>query len=316
MAEYGFEDLTTRATWLYHRRGWTQEQIARKFRVSRATVARALQRALQDGLVQMHFAPEPERLMLLEEEVARRYRLEEAILVPETGDSASRQAALARATASYLERSLEDGMVVSLGTSRTLHDMASTFAPPHKLPGCVFVEMVGGIKHRDPRFDTYNVSWTLAERCGGTARHLFSPAVLSSAQAREIMLSDAHTAETLAMALHSNMSLLAIGDPSIHCPVFRMASLNEAHITALQAEGAIGEVIGRPYDIHGKPVHSPIEDRVLGLDLQQIGQLSHVVAVAGGPERRLAILGALRQGFIKVLVTDDETGQVLCTQTP
>jgi DNA-binding transcriptional regulator LsrR (DeoR family) len=44
--------------------------------------------------------------------------------------------------------------------------------------------------------------------------------------------------------------------------------------------------------------------------------MSHVVAVAGGPHRRLAILGALRQGFIKVLITDDETGRMLCTQSP
>jgi DNA-binding transcriptional regulator LsrR (DeoR family) len=312
MADNGFDELTIRATWLYHRRGWTQEQIARKFRVSRATVARVLQRALQDGLVQIHFAPEPERLMVLEEAVAECYGLVEAILVPETGDPAVRQAALARATAAYLERSLEDGMVVALGTSRTLHDMATMFSPPQKLPGCTFVEMVGGIEDKDPRFDTYNVSWKLAETCGGTARHLFTPAVLSSVQARDMMLSDTRTSEILAMARHSDMSLLAIGDPSINCPVFRMAHLDETHIQALQTQGAVGEILGRPYRIDGSSVTSPIEDRVLGLTLEQIRCMSLVVAVAGGPERQLAILGALRQHFIKVLVTDAETGRLLC----
>ena len=38
-----FDDLTIRVSWRYYQHGLTQEQIARKFRVSRTTVARVLQ---------------------------------------------------------------------------------------------------------------------------------------------------------------------------------------------------------------------------------------------------------------------------------
>ncbi len=156
-----FDDLMIRVAWLYHQRGWTQEQIAHHFRVSRATVARVLQRAIRDELVKICFAAEPEHRMLLEEGLCQRYSLEEAILVPSTVDSPARQTALAKATAAYLERSLEDGTVVGLGTSRTLHEMTDIYSPSRKLPNCVFVEMLGGITDEDPRFDIYNVSWKL-----------------------------------------------------------------------------------------------------------------------------------------------------------
>jgi lsr operon transcriptional repressor len=72
-----FEDLTIRVAWLYYQHGLTQEQIARKFRVSRATVARVLQRARQGGLVEFRFAPGPERMMLLEERLREQYALME-----------------------------------------------------------------------------------------------------------------------------------------------------------------------------------------------------------------------------------------------
>ena len=314
MSADGFDDLTTRAAWLYHQRGWTQEQIARKFRVSRATVARALQRAIQDGLVRVCFAAEPEKMMQLEERLCEQYGLVEAIVVSAGNDAASRQTALARATASYLERALEDKMVVSLGTSRTLHEMTGIFSPSRQLPKCVFVEMLGGIASEDPRFDIYNVSWRLAESCGGAARHLFTPAVFDSVQAKEVMMHDARVAKTLQLAAESDMCLLAIGDTGINCPVFLMAHFDENDISELQSRGAVGEVIGRAYDLNGNPVNTKIDDRILGLDLPQINQLRFVVAVAGGKERELAVIGALRQGFVKVLITDSEIAEAVVSQ--
>jgi len=306
-----FDDLMIRSAWLYHQRGWTQEQIAQKFRVSRATVARLLQRAVQEGLVRVWFAPDAERLMILEEDLCKRYALEEAILVPCEPTPTARQSALARATAAYLERALEDGMVVALGTSRTLHEMASIFSPSRKMPGCVFVEMSGGVAAEDPRFDTYNVSWQLARACGGTARHLFTPAVLSSARVKQAISSDPRVAETLQLAANSDMSLLAIGDTIAGCPMFEMARMSQAEIDQLRARGAVGEIIGRAYDINGNAVSTSIDDRYLGLTLEQIRKLRFVVAVAGTVTQPAAILGALRQGFIKVMIMDYQTGRAL-----
>jgi len=311
MDAHKFDDLMIRVAWLYHQRGWTQEQIARHFRVSRATVARVLQRAIRDGLVKICFAPEPEHRMLFEEGLCQQYSLEEAILVTCTAESSARQTALAKATAAYLERSLEDNTVVSLGTSRTLHEMAGIYSPSRKLPNCVFVEMLGGIADEDPRFDIYNVSWKLAEACGGSARHLFTPAVLGSPEAKEVMLNDTRIAETLELAAGSGMSLLAIGDTGKTCPVFKMAHLGEADIRDLQSRGAVGEIIGRAYDADGNSIATPIDDRILSLTMEQIRALPFVVAVGGGKEREAAILGALRQKFIKVLITDYDTGQAL-----
>jgi DNA-binding transcriptional regulator LsrR (DeoR family) len=37
-----------------------------------------------------------------------------------------------------------------------------------------------------------------------------------------------------------------------------------------------------------------------------------VVGVAGGPQKLAAVLGALRGGLIKVLITDNLTAEALC----
>ena len=46
---------------------------------------------------------------------------------------------------------------------------------------------------------------------------------------------------------------------------------------------------------------------MIGLQLQDIGQIGLTIAVAAGSDKATAILGALRTGVIDVLGTDEET---------
>ena len=306
-----FDDLSIRVAWLYYQHGLTQELIARKFGVSRATVARVLQRARQEGLVEFRFAPGPERIMRLEEKLLEQYVLEEVILVPPDSDDTALRTALAKATASYLERSLEDGMVVGLGASRTLHRMADLFAPSRKMPNCVFVQMIGGFASEDPRFDTYNVGWKLAEICGGIAKHLFTPAVVDTPDVRDILVKEGYIADTLQLATRCDMGLVAIGTTGPDSPILHMGNCGQETFSDLEARGAVGDIVGRFYDIEGNPISYELDGRLVGLDLERIKSLPFVVAVGGGEGRGPAVLGALRQGFIKVLITDLDTGTEL-----
>ena len=308
MGKHQFDDLMVRVSWLYHRHKWTQDQIAQEFRVSRTSVARLLQRALQEGLVEISFESEPEQRMLLEERLCREYGLDAAILVPSSSDELTLRTALAKAAAAFLERWLNEGMVVGVATSRTLHEMGDYFSPSRKLQNCTFVEMVGGIAADDPRFDTFNVSWKLAEACGGSARHLLTPAVVNSFHAKEVLLNDERIAKTLKLAAKSDVGLLAIGSAPKNVPLYQMANLTEQDCKELESMGAVGEMMGYPYDVNGNPISHPIYDRVIGLELQQVKELPSVIVVAGGVDKELAVLGALRQRFIKVLVTDYRTG--------
>ena len=78
-----------------------------------------------------------------------------------------------------------------------------------------------------------------------------------------------------------------------------MAMLHEA--------GAVGEISYRFYDRDGKPVETPLNDRVIGLSLEELRKTARVMALAGGESKTQAIAGALKLGVIDVLVTDKFT---------
>ena len=49
----------------------------------------------------------------------------------------------------------------------------------------------------------------------------------------------------------------------------------------------------------------PLHDRRIGIELSDLKQIPKVVGVAGGMHKAEAILGALRGGYLDVLVTNE-----------
>lgn len=72
----------------------------------------------------------------------------------------------------------------------------------------------------------------------------------------------------------------------------------------LHEAGAVGEISFRFYDRDGKPVLTPLNDRVLGITLEDLRKANRVMALAGGQAKTEAIRGALKLGIIDVMVTD------------
>ena len=75
----------------------------------------------------------------------------------------------------------------------------------------------------------------------------------------------------------------------------------------LHEAGAVGEISFRFYDTDGKQVVTPLNDRVIGITLEELKSAERVMALAGGASKTEAIAGALRLGIIDVLVTDKFT---------
>ncbi len=65
------------------------------------------------------------------------------------------------------------------------------------------------------------------------------------------------------------------------------------------------------FEINGRPVPSPIENRLIGLGLDELERIPSVICVAGGSPKVASILGALRGGYVSVLITDNETARAV-----
>ena len=83
---------------------------------------------------------------------------------------------------------------------------------------------------------------------------------------------------------------------------------------ALGAQGAVGDICLRFFDAGGERVESDVDRRVIGVSLEQLRDADRAVGIAGGPRKYEAILGALRGGWINVLITDSTTAERLLAE--
>ena len=71
--------------------------------------------------------------------------------------------------------------------------------------------------------------------------------------------------------------------------------LTEAELAELHGLGAVGDIALRFFDGEGRAVEHPINDRIIGLDLNQIKRIPRVIGVAGGKGKYEVIRGAVRR---------------------
>lgn len=295
----------------YYEDGLTQDQIGKRFGVSRMKVSRLLQQARQSRVVQITITPPADSFADLEREVEAIYGLDEVILIPATSDEAVGVVSrLGMAAAEYLNRCLGEQRVIDLSWGTTLLAVIEALAPQN-LPDLRVVQMLGGLGKVESETYGADLTMRMAQTLGARRRLLPAPGIVSSKLVRDALLEDVNIAETLALAAAADLALVGIGAPGPDSVVTNAGILTEADLTELKARGAVGDIALRFFDTDGKPIEHPINDRIIGLDLAQIKRIPRVIGVAGGAGKCEVVRGALRGHLINVLITDDMTATCL-----
>jgi DNA-binding transcriptional regulator LsrR (DeoR family) len=76
---------------------------------------------------------------------------------------------------------------------------------------------------------------------------------------------------------------------------------------------AVGEILIAPFDIQGEFICPALRDRVLAFDARKLRDVPVSIGVGAGERKVRPILGALRSGAVRTLVTDVATAEALVT---
>ena len=109
------------------------------------------------------------------------------------------------------------------------------------------------------------------------------------------------------MACTADLYLFGLGSMESDLIFTRWNLIKPSELEALREAGAVGDICARFFDIQGRFLSSPFEDRIIGIRLEDLQRAAWTVAVAGGNDKVLPLTGALRGGLIKALITDEQT---------
>jgi lsr operon transcriptional repressor len=302
------EELLLRVAWYYYKDELTQDEIARRLSVSRASVGRLLDRARKVGLVSINLNTEYLDAFELSGELRRTFGLAEALVVPdhekESVDHHAVNARIGLGGAQFMSTHLRPGGSLGVGWGETVSRViASTsfgaVGPVH------MVTLTGGVEGYLQTILSSKGEVTNESSEVTSATVIPSPIMASTPSLAALLRAEPTIQQVLKQACEVEQALVGVGTPTADATIVHMGYLNADDARGLRQRGVVGDILGQFFDADGKVVELPIHDRRIGIDLSDLMRIPKVVGVAGGLHKAEAILGALHGGFLNVLVTNE-----------
>jgi lsr operon transcriptional repressor len=295
---------------LHYEHGFTHQQIGDMLGISRVKVTRMLAEARRCGIVEIRIRSDETIFTDLEVALVERYGLDSAWVAPSFDDGDRLLSSLGMLGAAALTAALEPGMTVAVGLSETVGAVAPHVRVDEPF-SALFVPATGSRPGSQEAVQPHAVAQALADAFLGTTRHLPAPVLASSAEAAALLRAEPDVANALELARAADIAIFGIGGMIRGSGILMDGTTPPAQIRELTAAGAVGNISAEFFDRQGAPVTTSLSGRLIGLTLDELGNVPLRIALAGGSKKKLAIEGALAGGYITSLVTDAATAQAL-----
>ncbi len=304
-------DLLVKAARLYYEDNCSQQQVASALGVSRSNVSRMLAAAREQGIVEIRINDPAGREMGLEDELQSAFGLTACRVVATRADE-SGLAKVGELAAELLLETVRPADGISLSWGRTLQAMVHAVHTDRAIPVDV-LPLVGGLSSLASEMTGEELVRELAGRLGGTYQRLHAPALLETKASRDTLMAESSINSVLRAAIGSSLAFVGIGAVGVGSSAALIDSLRLSGRDRAQFEKAkpVGDVCARYFDEDGNPVSGAIEDRVLGVTLDDLRRIRTVVGLAAGLEKTMGVLGALRGRYLDALVCDAPLAKAL-----
>lgn len=304
-------DVLWRAALLYYVEGRSQADVAAELGTSRPNVSRMLAEAQRRGIVEIRLHHPDGRAPDLESELERRFGLTTA-RVARRSPSRDPLTDTGRLGAQMLLESLQDRSSVALSWGRALHAVVRAVEADRD-HDVTLLQLLGGTSAVGNGVSGQELVRELAGRLGADYRPLHAPATLRTAEATRTVVAEESVAAALAAAAGAQLAFVGVGDPAhgSSAAVLESLALTPAERQQFWEAGPVGDLAGRFYDADGAPVGGAVDDRIVGVSLQQLGGIEHVVGVACGRGKAAAVAAAVRGGHLGSLVCDESLARQL-----
>lgn len=297
---------------LYYVEKRSQAEIADQYEYSRPTISRMLAEAHEKGLVEIRINYPLQRMVEMEAALRNRFGLDFVAVADRSSlDYARMLRLIGRLGAAYFDQIPAPGVIgVSWGTA--VYEVV-TALQRRRVPNVRVVQMIGGVGTGAPNTDGPEVARLFAQALGGQHTLLNAPLIVASQATRDELMDGRQVREVLAQAMQADYALVGIGSVDRErSSLVRAGYLTVGEMAELEAAGAVGDVCGVHIDAAGRVLDVDVNRRRVGVDLAELAKSAcTIVGVAGGKVKAAAILGALRGGFLDVLITDSNAAQAI-----
>jgi DNA-binding transcriptional regulator LsrR (DeoR family) len=176
-------------------------------------------------------------------------------------------------------------------------------------PDVRFVSLLGSLT-RHAAANPFDVIHRLSEVTGAECYFMPAPFFADSIADKKVLLGQKGIKDTFTLAKAAELYVVGIGEIGTHAHMLATHTVTDKELKEVKQAGAVGEVLGRFLDAQGRVVPAELNDRAVGIKLEEI-KGKPVIAIAGGSDKPPAIMAVLESRVIKGLITDEDTAKAI-----
>lgn len=302
--------LLAKIAYMYYEQELTQAQIAKELAIYRTTVSRMLSQAKKEGIVEIKINHFDASLFELEEKFKQTFGLTAVELIPTENDvnEETKEEQLAEAASAWIRRQLTDEMVIGLSWGASV-GRAINKIDAKQLSNVSVVPVVGGPSHINSRYHVNTLVYELARKLNGTSLFVNATVIQETKELAEGIFHSKYFHDLKEYWKRLDFVIVGIGGPlSYHKSQWRDL-LSAADYEELKLREAVGDCCCRFYDAYGKRLNGALNQRTIGLTLEELANVPQSVGIARGISKARSIAPLLEKGYLKTLITDQETAQ-------
>lgn len=306
--------LLSNVALLYYGEGLTQNEIARRMNVSRATIVNMLRESRELGIVEIRVEGRHLTGSSLSRDLRELYSIEDVYVALTNSDGldVTRKESLsqlARAASAAMLDIVEPGDRIGVAWGETIMALADS-VPRCPIAELEVVQLIGSmISDRVPASE--NCTIQIASQLGAKSFTLHAPGLISSSELAGRLREEPTIRAQMERLKSLDLAIFSIGSvkPWTHLVAAGIASPQE--LAAARDAGAVGIVCCRYLDAVGRELKMPPHDRLIAAGVSDLRSARKKLMVVSGENRRDAALAALRGGLVTHLCVDQSLGLAL-----
>lgn len=295
---------------LYYLLDYNQSEIAKILGVSRPTVSRLLQTAKSEGIVQIKIMDLSEDVENLSKQLEQKFNLKKAIVVsiPQYEDHIIKNY-LGEKAAVFIDEIIKDGDILGVTWGTTMYHVAIELKQKF-VKDVKVVQLKGGVSHSEKHTYASEILYLFGKAFNAARLDLPLPAIVDHIVVKQAMEADRHIRKVLETGKQANIAVFTCGTIKSESLLFQLGYFTEKELKQIY-DKAVGDICSRFYDLNGNICIEGLNDRTLGIDLEELKKKEYSILVAGGAQKIDGIYGALKGKYANVLVTDQYTAKFL-----
>ncbi len=293
---------------MYYQRGMKQEEIAKRLKVSRASVSLILTEAKKKGIVEITIHNPLENHEEISGMLSTEFGVRRCIVVPTSIRETDALIGLTAARAAEIfDEEAKNGDKVGIAWGRTCYAFMSSYQPRHHLQGVHVIPLVGGSNRNLKRYQLNEMVRQFSEKVKGSPTFIHAPALPSSQKDYELYMNSSSLRKMMTLWKKIDIAVVSVGAPPISREFDGSKTVASRKKPADPARLPVGDICARYFDINGRFIDDREYKRIIGIPVESLRKTEKIICVVGGTEKAYSLLGALKTGLIHTLITDEQT---------